>query len=808
MILRALLLLTLLAPAAQAQGALVGRVVDAESDLPLPTATVALWQVLGADSTFAGGASTRLDGAFRVEDVPAGTYRVAVSFVGYDDARRTLTVEDAEIDLGTVGLPVVTAGLAEVRVRGARTQRSARIDRTVYDTADSPVTSGGTATDVLATIPSVAVDIDGNVSLRGSGNVAVFINGRPAPVSGDLVAAYLASLPAGSVDRVEVIPNPSAAFEPDGVGGIINILLKENTDLGLGGTLTAGTNSRGSLDGSTAITYGRGPWSLAATYGFRNEYDDGAGTSFRINRYEADPTTLDQGETEDEVRQSHFANFSADYRLTDATTLTAQAQVGTRTGEETERNTTLRASSAGDLLYESERLAVEGDDGLSGDLRLGVRHTFGEDHRLTVEARTRVSDETEDQTYSETLLGGTGDLAAPQRVAETELERERSLQIDYTQPIAGFLVDLGYKGEVEDEDRSLRSESLDAASGAYREDVSIGSAFEFDETLHSAYAQAAREWGRWGLQAGLRVEDARSTFVLLTTGETFDTDYRSVFPSAFLAFKPTELFTIRGGYSRRINRPGTWQLNPFPSFDDPLNIRQGNPQLRPEYVDAVEVSANRITTWGSLSLTPYYRHTTDVIRRISTVRADGVTVRSARNLDAADAWGAEAIVAAEDLGGFQGFLSVEAYRLQTEGSTDETALSNDAIGWGGRVNASYALGDRFGWGALTLQGTARYTAPIDTEQGRAGARLFMDFALRQNLLGDRASLTLQARDPLGIAGSSFTLDQPDIFQTRTRDWAAQQVGLTFAYSFGRQDRESRSRDEGGRGGPGGGGDEG
>ena len=797
-----LLTLLLCLPAAHAQATLTGRVVDAESGLPLPTATVALWQTQGADSTLAGGATSRIEGDFEVADLAPGRYRLVVSFVGYQDDARALTLADGARDLGTIGLDVAAAALGEVRVRAERAERSARIDRTVYDTADSPVTAGGSATDVLATIPSVAVDIEGNVSLRGSGNVAVFIDGRPAPVSADFVADYLASLPAGSVDRVEVIPNPSAAFEPDGVGGIINIVLKENTDLGLGGTLTAGTTSRGSADASGALTYGRGPWSLAGTYGVRNEYDDGGGTSFRINRYEADPTTLDQRETEDQSRLGHFANLSVDYSLTDAATLSAQGQVSARRGDETELNATLRQASTGALLYESERLATEADDGVSGDLRLGARWAFGEEHRLSAEARTRVSDEAEDQTYDETLIAGAGDdLRAPQRVAETELERERSVQVDYTRPVAGFQLDLGYKGEIEDEDRSLRSESLDAASGAFLEDVAVGSAFEFDETLHSAYAQTAREWGPWGVQAGLRLEQARSTFLLLTTDETFDQDYRSLFPSAFLAFKPMERLTLRGGYSRRINRPGTWQLNPFPSFDDPLNIRQGNPRLRPEYVDAMELSANRLTAWGSLSLTPYYRRTTDVIRRISTVRADGVTVRSAQNLDAADAWGAEGIVSVEELGGFRGFLSLEAYRLQTEGATDEAALSNDAIGWGGRVNASYGFGDRFGWGDLSVQGTARYTAPIDTEQGRAGARVFMDFAVRQKLLGDRASLTLQARDPLGIAGSSFTLDQPDLFQERTRDWAAQQVGLTFSYAFGRQDRERR--DAGGERGGGG-----
>ena len=807
------LLLTLLlagaATAALAQtGAVAGSVVDAESGLPLPTASVSVWSYADADSTLVTGVTADIEGRFRLAAVPAGTYTVVASFVGYDAARREgVAVASGEVDLGTLSLAPSAASLAEVRVTGERPQVQARIDRTVYDTADDPVAEGGSATDVLATLPSVDVDIDGNVSLRGAGSVAVFINGRPSPVSGDFVAAYLQSLPAGSIERVEVIPNPSAAFEPDGVAGIINIVLKENTDLGLGGTLTAGTDTQGGYDATAAFTYGRGPWSLAATYGFRNDARIGSGTSFRINRYEADPTTLDQVETQDRTRTSNFLSLSADYSLSRSTVLTSQVQVGTRGGDETELNTTLRAASTGDPLLEFERLSTEAGDGVSGDLRLGLRQTFGEGHTLVVEGRAQAEDEGEDQFYDQTLLTGAGALAAPQRVDERDREREVSLRADYTRELGGFRVDLGYKGSWEAEASTIASESMDG-SGLFVPDVGINNEYDFDERVQALYAQAAREWGPVGLQAGVRAERATTTFDLLTTDKSFDNDYASLFPSAYLSYKPTEALTVRGGYSRRINRPRRWELNPFPSFDDPLNVRQGNPALTPEYIDSFELSASQITGWGSLSLTPYYRRTTDIIRRVSTVRADGVTVRSAQNLDSADAYGAEGVVSFAGLGGLEGYVSLEAYRLQTEGTTNETSLSNDAFGWGGRVNASYDLGDRFGLGDLDLQTTVRYSAPVGTEQGRVGARTFIDLALRQKLLGDRAALTLQARDPLGIAGFSYTLDQADLFQQFERDWGAQQIGLTFSYTFGRQERGRRDRDRGrGDGGGDGGGEE-
>ena len=800
-----LALVALVSTASAQTGAVTGTVVEAGTGLPLPTATVALY----ADTTLVGGVTASIDGAFRVAGVAPGAYELAVSFVGYDDARQPVEVGDGVVDLGAVALAQAAEALREVRVTARRSQVQSRIDRTVYSTADDPVAEGGSATDVLATLPSVDVDIDGNVSLRGAGSVAVFVNGRPSPVSADFVAAYLASLPAGSIERVEIIPNPSAAFEPDGVGGIINIVLKQNADLGLGGTVTAGTDSQGGYDATAALTYGRGPWSLAATYGFRNNVRAGSGTSFRINRFLASPTTLDQSEDESRTRVSNFVSVAADYALSGATTLTAQTQVGTQGGDESELNTARSESATGDPLREFERLSLQEEYGLSGDLRLGLRHQFGEGHTLALEARAQAEEEGETQGFTETLIRGTGALEAPQRVDEDDSEREVTFTADYSRPLAGFRVDLGYNGSWERETSTLFSESQRDGI-TFTPDEGVNNAYEFDEVVQAVYVQASREWGAIGLQAGVRAEQAATTFDLVTTQESFPNDYASLFPSAYLSFKPTEAFTLRGGYSRRINRPRRWELNPFPSFDDPTRIRQGNPELRPEYIESFELSAAQVTGWGSVSVTPYYRYTTDIIRRITTVRDDGVLVRSAQNLDTADAWGAEGVVSFEGVGGFRGFASLEGYRLQTDGATGDAgasaAVSSDAFGWGGRLNASYRFGDRFGLGDLDLQTTARYTAPIDTEQGSVGARTFIDVALRQRLLGNRASLTLQARDPLGLAGFSYVSDQPEVFERFERDWGAQQVGLTFSYSFGRQER-GRDRDrqrDGGGGGDGGG----
>ncbi len=812
-------LAALLSPSAAAQeraarGTLSGRVLDAATEAPLPSASVAVWRVAeagaGQDTTLVTGSITDGAGVFRAEGLRPGRYRVVVSFVGYETAARedvALGRGGVDLDLGALALAPDVESLGSVEVAAERPPVQLEIDRTVYATADDPVAASGTAATVLETIPSVELDVDGNVSLRGSGNVAILINGRPAPVSGDLVATYLQQLPAGAIERVEVIPNPSARFEPDGMSGIINIVLKEDAERGLGGTLSAGVDSRGGYSATGLATYGGGPWSLSASYGFRDEKGDGGGSGFRLDRT-GDPLTFrDDVETEDEFETSHFLNLAADYALSPRTTLSAAAQGGYETETEEELNTFLSGLDGAAPTLGYERLVVEDEEQWNTDLRLALTHRFSaaprgdEAHTLAVEGRYNASSSDGDESFREALLAGyapsEADPLDPLQLARSERDRsEASLQVDYVRPLAGFRLEAGYQGDLETIDALFFSET--ERGGVLAPDAGLNNVFDFEVQIHAVYGQLAREWGPLGLQAGLRLETARTTFTLESEPDPFENDYASAFPSAFLAYELSENDVLKASYSRRINRPRTRALNPFPSQDDPSNLRVGNPALRPEYVDAVELGYVRYVPWGSLTLTPYFRRTSDQIGRVTTF-AGGVFTRTFENFDTADSYGAELVASFEGggaLDGLRGYGSLEGYRVVSDGSNVDADLQNDALGWGGRLNASYALGDRFGLGDLGFQATVFYRAPMDTEQGRIGSRSWTNLALRQDLLDGRASLTLQARDPFDTAGFAFTLDQPEYYQELERSWGAQRVGLTFSYTFGQPERNDRD-DRGG-----------
>ncbi|MDX1439659.1 MAG: TonB-dependent receptor, partial [Rubricoccaceae bacterium] len=665
----------------------------------------------------------------------------------------------------------------------------------------------------------------GNVSLRGVSNVAILINGRPAPVSGDFIASYLQSLPAATIERVEVIPNPSARYEPDGMAGILNIVLKEDVDLGLGGAVTVGGDSQGGVDATGLLTYSKGDLSISSSYGFRRGARDSDGGRFRINRYLNPSTTLEQDFLNEQTGMSHFGSLSADYALSDNSMLTAAAQIGVRGEDSDDLTTFLELDADEDVIQNYDRFSEESEDNWNASARAGFRHDFGTpsnaesrgtegmggrgyrrhrgrrdsgggsgsglgSHTLNVEADYDRSFEEESELFTEEAAEGT--ILERQQTINEEMEEEFSLQADYVRPLE-FIngtarMELGYRGDIERIESSFFSETFDTDLNEFVPDTDLNNAFDYQRQVHAVYSQFATQIGQLSLQLGLRVESATTVFTLENTGEEFDNDYLSAFPSGFLLYEVGANTAIRTSYSRRVHRPRTWYLNPFPSVSDPLNIRQGNPSLLPEYVDALELGFIHYTDFGSLTFSPYFRRTTDVIRRFQQIREDGVTISTFENLDTNDSYGVE-LIASLRAGSLRGSASIEGYQVVTDGSNVETELENNAFGWGGRANLNYTIRQ-----GLDAQISFRYRAPMNTEQGRSGSRSHVNLGLRQRFLDDRASLSLRVRDPFDTSGFSSILDQPDLYQEFDRSWGGREIGLTFTYAFGKQERDERRQD--------------
>jgi outer membrane receptor protein involved in Fe transport len=819
-------------------GTVTGVVVDDATGEALPSATAALYTA--RDSAFVTGAAADLDGAFRVESVPPGQYQVRVSFVGYGTLRlRGVAVAAGQTTaLDTLRLTADDATLGAAEVVGERDFVEQRADRTVYNVEAQAVTTGGSALETLATLPAIEVDTEGSVSLRGNQNVVIQINGRPVPLRGSQLASLLRQIPASRVARVEVLPNPSARYDPDGMSGIVNIVLVEGTDRGLSGGLTFGGGSLPNAELGGNLSYQAGPWDVYSSYGYRYDESDLIGSSLR--EIPALGLTTNQALTNGRNGQNHFVSLSATYTLSPQSSLAFEGSGGTRFG--TSDNQTFYTNTLGaGAETETARLSDSDFGGLNLDGALVYRRSFDAaptptaagapagggggggmrgmmgggggggnrgggggsratgTHELAVEARVSRNADDDDNLLTDQFLAPTG-TSALSRAASDQTNNEAYLQADYARPLGGVRLETGVKAL----QRSL-SADLDYSigqGGGFVNDPTRTNAFTYDEGVYAAYVQGSREFGNVALQAGLRAEAATRDFtlrgdvpalppVLGVDLTATSQSYQSLFPSAFAtySFGPGTLF--KASYSRRIERPRSRQLSPFPSFDDTLNVRVGNPGLRPEYTDAYELT---MQYRYFLTLTPFFRHTTDVVRqRFLVDPVTGITTQTAQNLDTQDSYGADLTLLASLLGGrVRGFVSGSASRTVVDGGSVETGLASNAMSYSARTSLQFRVRQ-----GTDLQLFGFYRAPQDSEDGRTSGFGFASLGISQKI-SNALQLSARVNDLFSTSRFEFTSTANNVRLTGIRDPQIQQVSATLTYTFGTgQPRRTPQQEQGG-----------
>jgi ferric enterobactin receptor len=784
---------------AQPAGDIHGSVLDPDGS-PIYGASVAVHST--ADASLVSGAIAGRDGAFRVQGLPAGTYYLQITSIGYDALRSpdlTIAPGAPSADAGAIHMEPSPVAVEGIDVTVERPTVAIEPDRNSYSAKDV-APAAATASEVLVAVPSVNVDPEGKVSLRGNENVAVQINGRPAPVSGEQLGAYLEQLPANVIDRVEVVPTPSARYDPEGMAGIINIVLKQNTELGTSGGLTLGASPSNRYNLSGNLGYQRGAWTTFTTYGFNfGQRDiDGINDRLRFDPLDVLLSTTEQDVLGENTFAGHNLGTTIDYKLSDRDVLTNILSLNFRGRDEESRNFYTELDAGGVPFDEYARLQDGESDGRVLDYTLAFKRTL-EARAHELGAEVRFNHDTDDNV---TLL-----WREPAEVADPVIQTERELrevdaatqevtgQVDYTRPLGeNTKLETGYKGEGRWTERDYHVLEDELGTGAWVES-DLSNTFDFDEQVQAAYAVLSRSMGKLELQAGLRAEYAWRDFVLADEGENFPYSYGSVFPSGVLSYNLTEQNEAKISYSRRIRRPNTQELNPFPFFFDVQNVFIGNPELDPEYTDAIELGFTHQADWGSLQLSPFYRRTTDVIRFIVDTEdvVDGreVTSVSFENLDSGDSWGTDVNASYEYGGWLNGMANFNVFKMVTEGGS-ETSLSSNAVTWSTRLNATAKLTP-----SLDLQGMIMYRAPMEFETGKFSSFKMTSLTLRQKLAGDRASLSLRVVDPFDQMGFRVEASDENILQITERSFDARSVHLTFQYTFGKPPRVRQQRPDAG-----------
>jgi hypothetical protein len=776
---------------AQGAGEIHGRVVNAASQAPLAGAPVDVMRE--GQTASAARAVTGADGTFRVQGLARGRYRVRVRALGFapQDLVAELTAAAPSVNLATIDLIAAPVELKAMDVTGKRQDVQFAPDRNTYVVRDMPTTRGGTALDVLRNIPSVDVDIDNIVSLRGNSAVTVQLNGRPSPLKPQQLGNFLSTLSADMVDKVEIIPNPSARDDPTGVAGIINVVLRRKADAGTSGalTLTGGTTGQANAGGN--VGYDAEPWSLYASYGFLRDRRPRNDAVYRENRYQTPMTFLDESGRRLQLPLAHTLTASATYKASKRDELTAESFYSTRNQDDSYSLVYRDLNSSGAVTDMTDRLSTGRGNEFNFESALAFKHSFAaKGHRLSAEVRAVRDGEGGPGSITMHTLDMSGRptaLTGQETAGTRERPHENALKLDYVRPLnANVRFETGYKGMLQSFHTTLDTRVFDASTQLFRPDSTRISNFTFNQNIQAAYAMLSAHAGKFQMQGGGRVERATTSFFLRTLGGTYRNPYNSFFPSALVAYNVDDVHQVKLSYSTRIRRPDEPdQLDPTIHYSDPLNLSRGNPYLKPEYIRALELGLQRTTDRMTVLVTPYWRHTLDAVRYLRSIDTAGVTTRSPTNVTTADAYGTDVTVAVSG-GRVNGFIGGAAYQQQSNASNLAPNLSLSTFGWSARTNVTLNLSR-----TLDAQMLVYYQAAQDIEQGRNASRTRVNFAARKKLRNDRLNVTLRANDPFNTARErSYTFD-PNFYQITDRTRTIRGLVVSVSWLFGAPPKKGR-----------------
>ena len=772
-----------------AQVRIVGVIWAPASKLPIEFVAVNLRR---RDGSVARSTITDASGHFAVEKVPVGQYVVAYGRVGAEFRNTALFPVDGTrtlIDLGRLDLPDEPLQLKKFEVAARQEVQLNSIDRKIYNVGRDLHSTSGAASDLLQNVPSVEVDLDGNVSLRGSDNVLILINGRTSTLMGQSRADVLQQLPADSIERIEVITNPSAKYKPDGAAGIINIVLKHKHDAGASGTFSFNVGNNQRYNSSFSVNYRPGPINLFASYSIRQDDRPRTGSDIRTitDPFTGVVTHAEKHTVEHSRPLSHLVRLGLDYAKDPANQfgLTGSYNARTFTRNATDHNVV--SDSAGAVTSDYERARYDPESQRSTEIGGTYQHTFADEgHELKLELKNSVTTENEPDQYTNTYRVPVQDPTYDNVLIHNN-ERSNEALVDYTQPLAGGAkLEAGYDLTHENRDTDFYNEYFEPVAGQWVEDLTKSNHFILDRTIHAFYGTYACSFGSWAVLAGVRPEFTTTESRLVTLNRTISNDYARIYPSVHLTRQFGEAQEWQLNYSHRINRPDTEDLNPFPEYLDPFTLRAGNPYLQPEDIHSIETGYSYRQGDNSFTATGYYRYTYHGFTNITTNLGNGILLNTRQNLAVNRASGVE-LTANTDLSrqltvNFSTnlfFNSIDASNLGYSSTRSDVSLL-------AKAGATLRLGT-----ATQLQFNANYSSARITPQGERRPTFVANAGLRHDVWHKKAAVILAVSDLFSSLKEENVIHTPLLEEDIIRRRSSRIIYLGFTYNFGQPGKKSK-----------------
>ena len=735
-------------------------------------------------------ANTDMDGKFEMQ-TETEAFEIKITYVGFAEKRlNDFSITDQVLDLGEIELREDVELLDEVLVVAERSTTEIQLDKRVFNVGKDLNARGGSALNVLENVPSVQVDVEGNVSLRGSGGVRILINGRPNGLVGD-GGQGLRALTADMIESIEVITNPSARYEAEGAAGVINIILKKDRRKGFNGSFDVNAGLPTSYGGAANLNYRSGNLNWFTNYGLN--YRSRIGRSSVEQDLFTDNGVFRTEQIGDRDRAGLNHNFRAgvDYYFDEKTTLTLAGRYNL--GDDNNVNTTTYLDFLdGNFLGRTIRTDLETEAEEETELSLSFRKEYdNKKHVLTADIRYQDEVETESSDLTNLVFAdmetdeGTLDLV--QRSANREANSNLIFQTDYVLPI-------GDNGKFEAGARlGIRNISNDFTVEELNDDIyeslpEFTNEFFYDENIYAAYIMYGNKKGDFSYQFGLRPEYTGITTELKTTGEENSREFLNLFPSANLAYEFSETNTLQFSYSRRISRPSFWSLNPFFTFSDDRNFWGGNPDLDPEFSNNLELGFLRILERGSLFASAYYRRTTGVTERIQRVNPDGTSITRPENLATQDNFGMEFTANYRLAPWLKMNGDFNLFQEIVNGGEEFPELQAETFTWFTRATAQFDVREG-------TEGQIRfnYRAPRQTTQGRTRSIWRMDLAVSHDVFKGNGSLTLSVRDVFNTRIRRSIVRGEDFIRENQFQWQGTVANLALNYRINQAKPRGRRR---------------
>ncbi len=731
-------------PAQEGQGTITGSVIDSTTGDPIEYANIILFS--NDDSTQVTGTITDAEGAFTLTSVPTGRYYLEIRFIGYKDQQipgLELISRTQSLNLGALQLKPSVLESEGVTVQGEVPSVEYKIDRKVIDAGQQQFSASGDAVDILENVPSVRVDIEGNVSLRGSQSFTVLVDGRPTALEG---SEALQQIPASSIKNIEIITNPSVKYDPEGTAGIINVVLKEQKYAGSSGMVDVDAGLGRKYSGDLRYQRKRDKYQLILSGDYRRRFYDGSRRLERETTHQGTTTHIRSEGSSTRGYGRGGLRAAVEYYLTDKSQININSRFGEyfweRQSDQDYREWTGVQENVTRYMSREEN----GRNGRYFDIGATYLHQFNKDgHELVAEFEHDVH-EGEGVSFNQLLTPG-GAVDEGRKSVESGPSRDYEMEIEYTYPHGeSNKFEAGYEVEIEDEEEQNNQYVWDQAQEEYVFQSRYSTSMINISNTQSLFALYGAEIGNFGYQAGVRGEYTYWNITHPDSGRFFSLNRWDYFPSVHTSYSFGGPQQIMASYSRRIDRPRGYYLEPFLTWENAYTVRQGNPGLMPEYIDSYEMGFQTRFGESVFNVETYYRQTQNKIERVRSVWSEDVTLQRVENVGQDFSLGTEFNLRYNVFKHWSLNLMGNLYRYRVTGTLDDRSFNRESYNWNIRVNNTLNFGETW-----RIQFDGMYQSPTVSSQGREVGYFRSNLAVRKDLFDELLSVTLQVRDLFGTA---------------------------------------------------------